>query len=168
MQPRFPTGRQPSPPRQKTRRRRSRPHSATPFRKRRTRRATPSSWASQSGDGGLPDWLSFDPGTLTFSGYPVASDYPAELSVQVVADDDGEDRQSAVTAFTLTVEPALLRPQGENWPYFDRPVGERTVPENSPAGTRVGAPIRATDADGDTLLYHADSDAFEIDPAPAS
>ena len=37
--------------------------------------------------------------------------------------------------------------------------------ENSPAGTRLGAPIRATDTDGDTLLYHADSDAFEIDPA---
>ena len=45
--------------------------------------------------------------------------------------------------------------------------GSRTlsVPENQPAGTEVGAPIAATDQDGDTLTYSlegTDADSFDI------
>ena len=40
----------------------------------------------------------------------------------------------------------------------------RTVAENSPAGTTVGAPVTASDPDGDTLAYALTSNEFEIDP----
>ena len=38
-------------------------------------------------------------------------------------------------------------------PVFDPAVLARSVPENSPAGTRVGDPVVAADADGGTLAY---------------
>ncbi|MXW69298.1 MAG: hypothetical protein F4Z61_05115, partial [Acidimicrobiia bacterium] len=38
-------------------------------------------------------------------------------------------------------------------PAFASAAFERSVPEHSPAGTAVGAPITATDLDGDTLSY---------------
>ena len=42
----------------------------------------------------------------------------------------------------------------------------RAIAENSPAGTSVGAPITATDADGDTLTYAlSGASAFVIDAA---
>ena len=47
------------------------------------------------------------------------------------------------------------------------PVGQaatRTVAENSPAGTTVGAPVTATDPDGDTLAYSLGSAQFMIHP----
>ena len=49
----------------------------------------------------------------------------------------------------------ILSAVGNNAPVFDDPTAEREVPENSAAGTNVGAVIpEATDADsGDTLTY---------------
>ena len=38
-------------------------------------------------------------------------------------------------------------------PAFASTAFERSVPEHSPAGTAVGAPVTATDVDGDTLSY---------------
>ena len=43
---------------------------------------------------------------------------------------------------------------------------ERTAPENTPAGEAVGAPVAATDADGDKLTYAlsgADAASFDLD-----
>ena len=51
-------------------------------------------------------------------------------------------------------------------PQFAHTRAQLTVPENSPAETHVGDPLRATDADGDPLMYTlTGSDLFEIDVA---
>ena len=51
-------------------------------------------------------------------------------------------------------------------PQFADTRPQLTVPENSPAQTRVGDPLQATDADGDSLMYTlTGSDLFEIDIA---
>ena len=44
--------------------------------------------------------------------------------------------------------------------------GQRSIAENTPAGVNIGAPVSATDADGDTLTYTlggADETSFDID-----
>ena len=51
-------------------------------------------------------------------------------------------------------------------PEFSADTDVRTVPENSPAGTSIGDPVTATDADGDTLTYTLEGDdalSFGID-----
>ncbi len=40
---------------------------------------------------------------------------------------------------------------------------ERSIAENLPAGTKIGAPVTATDADGDTLTYSTSSLHIDID-----
>ena len=51
-------------------------------------------------------------------------------------------------------------------PAFGKDAYERSVPENSPGGTRVGKPVTATDEDGDDLTYSfvsgEDAAPFEI------
>ena len=45
---------------------------------------------------------------------------------------------------------------------------DRSIPENTPPGVNVGAPISATDADGDVLTYSlggTDEASFDIDAA---
>jgi hypothetical protein len=49
---------------------------------------------------------------------------------------------------------------------FDAATAERSVDENSEAGTAVGDPVAATDDDGDELTYSiSESMYFEIDAA---
>ena len=51
-------------------------------------------------------------------------------------------------------------------PEFSGDTATREVPENSAAGTNVGDPVTATDADNDTLTYSlegTDADSFDID-----
>ena len=53
-------------------------------------------------------------------------------------------------------------------PSFGASLAERSVPENSAAGTNVGSPITATDPDGDTLSYSltgTNTGKFTIDGA---
>ena len=64
-------------------------------------------------------------------------------------------------------------------PVFDSGIGPWSIPENTPPGVNIGAPISATDADedgennddiefGDTLTYKlggTDADKFDIDPS---
>ncbi len=51
-------------------------------------------------------------------------------------------------------------------PAFEADTYEREVPENSEGGTKIGRPVRATDADGDELVYGivggGDDAPFEI------
>ncbi len=53
--------------------------------------------------------------------------------------------------------------------FHEGTTATRTVPENSPAGTKVGAPVTAFDANGDALSYigfdGADGALFNLDPA---
>ena len=43
-----------------------------------------------------------------------------------------------------------------NAPVFASGSTERSIPENTPAGRNIGAPVSATDADGDSLTYALD------------
>ncbi len=62
--------------------------------------------------------------------------------------------------------PATGAPGSNSAPQFAHTRAQLTVPENSPAQTRVGDPLQATDADGDSLMYTlTGSDLFEIDVA---
>ena len=54
-----------------------------------------------------------------------------------------------------------------NPPEFDAPSTARSVPENASAGTPIGDPVAATDADNDTLTYSlegTDAASFDITP----
>ncbi len=58
--------------------------------------------------------------------------------------------------------------QTNNAPVFTESGPTRNVSENSPAGVNIGAPISATDGEGDVLTYTlggTDPDSFDIDPA---
>ncbi len=55
---------------------------------------------------------------------------------------------------------------GNRAPEFSIGTTSRSIPENTPAGRNIGAPVRATDDDGDTLTYSmegTDADSFNID-----
>ena len=101
------------------------------------------------------DSLSFDIVTAPNAG---GSELTLELATTAVKVSVGTPGTA-----TLTIDQSPNSP-----PAFDE-VGpaERSVPENSPAGTDVGAPVTATDPDdGDTLVYSftgAGSDNFAVD-----
>ena len=64
--------------------------------------------------------------------------------------------QSASLISVQQVEPAPVGPnEAPQFPGTE--TGERSVDENTPAGTDIGLPVTATDADGDTLTYSLDA-----------
>ena len=78
-------------------------------------------------------------------------------TVTVVASD--EETAGARITVTITVIPNVA-------PVFTNTSTNRSVTENVPAGTDVGAPVTATDADNDSLTYTlggADAALFGID-----
>ena len=104
---------------------------------------------------GLPSGIALS-GAGEFSGTPAQADVGGH-DVTVTATDTGSN--TATTDFTLTVADAY------HAPAFDADTATRSVVENAPAGTSVGAAVTATDADGDTLYYSlsgADAGSFEI------
>ena len=104
---------------------------------------------------GLPSGIAVS-GAGEFSGTPAQADVGGH-DVTVTATDTGSN--TATTDFTLTVADAY------HAPAFDADTATRSVAENAPAGTSVGAAVTATDADGDTLYYSlsgADAGSFEI------
>ena len=48
-------------------------------------------------------------------------------------------------------------------PEFPAPTANRSVVENTPAGTKVGTPIKATDPEGDTVTYSVTDANFVIE-----
>ena len=73
----------------------------------------------------------------------------------------------AVAALAAFV-PAMLATSSalaNSAPAFTAATATRSVDENAPAGANVGAPVTATDADGDTLTYSlsgTDASSFDI------
>ena len=66
------------------------------------------------------------------------------------------------------VDPPVVDPLVNRAPAFDRVVMGRNVPENTPPGAKLGSPVRARDADGDTLTYSLvgrDAADFDLDSA---
>ena len=67
-----------------------------------------------------------------------------------------------------TVEFTIVRPAGNTPPAFADTLLTRTIEENTAANMNVGAPVTATDADGDALSYSlegTDASSFTIDMA---
>ena len=63
-----------------------------------------------------------------------------------------------------TPEPTLVTEVNEA-PVFPSATATRTIPENTPAGRNIGAPVAATDADNDLLTYSLggpDAASFDI------
>ena len=90
----------------------------------------------------------------------------------------GDEGKSLRAVFTYTdghasnkrAESAAVRVTGPNVaPAFNPAAVERTVAENSPAGTTAGAAVTATDGNGDDLSYSlatgGDASSFEIGAA---
>ena len=68
-----------------------------------------------------------------------------------------------LAAVFLSGQPAEA--QSNNAPVFDPATVTLSVPENTPAGTNIGDPVTATDADNDTLTYTLGGDdaaSFDI------
>ncbi|MCY3600446.1 MAG: PKD domain-containing protein, partial [Gemmatimonadetes bacterium] len=88
--------------------------------------------------------------TVSVSGSTVSVKGVAKgrADVTVTARDPGG--KTASQSFRVTVtDPS----PGNRAPVFASAAFERSIPENSPGGTAVGAPVTAADPDGDTLSY---------------
>ena len=59
----------------------------------------------------------------------------------------------AVEFLTTNYDFQALARSGNSAPQFQSGTDARTVPENTPSGVDIGAPVTATDADNDTLTY---------------
>ena len=59
----------------------------------------------------------------------------------------------AVEFLTTNYDFQALARSGNSAPQFESGTDARTVPENTPSGVHIGAPVTATDADNDTLTY---------------
>ena len=78
-------------------------------------------------------------------------------TVTVVAS-DGTDEDRITVTITVTSPPV----------FSEGTITARSVPENASAGTPIGEPVAATDADNDTLTYSlegTDAASFDITPA---
>ena len=76
---------------------------------------------------------------------------------------------SLSSAFTNTVQRDFTT-TANNGPVYSPATVTRQIEENRAAGTNIGAPVSATDADGDTLAYTVggtDASAFAIDGGTA-
>ena len=80
-----------------------------------------------------------------------------------------DDAGTAETPDAISTYGVLASPSVNNSPEFPASTATRAVNENAPAGTAVGAPVKATDPDGgETLTYAlsgADAGFFGIDTA---
>ena len=97
-------------------------------------------------------------------------------SYTVVAADLGLDVNTEYRFQVRAVNTVGLGPDGEATPFasslntapdFGAATTTRSVEENSPAGTAVGSPVSATDANDDALIYTmsgTDAALFTIDP----
>ena len=98
----------------------------------------------------------------------VALDYETKNAYTVVVTaSDGSLSDTitvTITVTDITVEPP---PTANNAPVFtEGPSTTRTIAENTAAGTNIGTPIAATDADNDALIYTlggTDAASFNID-----
>ena len=131
------------------------------------------------------DWTPI-PATDTASYTPTSADIGQYLQATATYDDDEGTTKIAAAHTTSTVldptRPPPPPPPGPGGggggggggpvedagaPTFDEDSRTvRSVPENSPAGTNVGAAVKATDPDDDPLTYKlagTDADAFDLD-----
>ena len=127
-------------------------------------------WAWERSPDGSSDWNAIA-GATSATYTPANEDAGFYLrAVASYADGHGPGKSAASAGAGPVVgviqPPADPEPQKapNRQPQFDGETADRSVNENSPAGTSVGDPVTASDDDGDTLTYDlTGSDAFTID-----
>ena len=110
-------------------------------------------------DGGVTGetwrWSRSDAADGTFTGIggatrasytPVEADEGMYLKITVTYTDGHGPNKTATAS-------AMVPPSSNSPPRFSETAPTRSIAENSAAGTAVGAPVRATDSDGDSLTY---------------
>ena len=110
-------------------------------------------------DGGVTGetwrWSRSDAADGTFTGIggatrasytPVEADDGMYLKITVTYTDGHGPNKTATAS-------AMVPPSSNSPPRFSETAPTRSIAENSAAGTAVGAPVRATDPDGDSLTY---------------
>ena len=103
--------------------------------------------------------------TKTAIDYESKSSYSVTVSVRDSKDDEGnpDTTTDSTTAVTILVTEVT---KVNEVPVFTSATATRTIPENTPAGVNIGAPVAATDPNsGDTLTYSlggTDADSFDI------
>ena len=102
-----------------------------------------------------------------------------EITIKADEDDDLNDAEVTLTLSTNAVKVSLGEPSvatvtiSDNTPntlpsFVDGSNTQRSVPENSVAGTNVGGPLTAIDSDGHALIYTLSGDdaaLFDLHPA---
>ena len=81
-----------------------------------------------------------------------------------VSDGKGDDGMPDTTTDS-TIAVTILVTKVNKVPVFPSAMATRTIPENTPAGRNIGAPVAATDPDNDALTYSlngADAGSFDI------
>ena len=87
-------------------------------------------------------------------------------SVTVSVRDSKDDEGNPDTTTDSTIAVTILVTEVNEAPVFPSAMATRTIPENTPAGRNIGAPVAATDPDNDTLTYSLGGDdaaSFDID-----
>ena len=111
-------------------------------------------------------WVSGDSNVATSDTYtPVAADVGNFLQATATYTDP---QGSGKTATGVSANAVQVEPQTNSAPEFSAATAVRAVPENTPAGRSIGAPLTATDPDNDTLTYSlggTDAGSFGIVPA---
>jgi hypothetical protein len=104
--------------------------------------------ATQENGSALPAWLSFDPSTRVFSGFPTNSDVGA-ITITITATDGSA--QSITDTFVLSVN------NTNTLPVLDYPIADQTIDEDVPYSYTFAADTFHDDdvAFGDTLSYTA-------------
>ena len=107
------------------------------------------------GDGRNLTFVLYDEAAVTYR--VTASDTVGSYVFSGDLIDDQGNRRSIGGSSRVTVRVAAPEPepepQGNLAPAFPGSSTTRSIDENSASGASVGAPVRATDADGDTLTY---------------
>ena len=92
---------------------------------------------------------------------PNADDMGSYLRAVAMYDDGLGTSKTAVAVSANRVQPAPPQNFAPEFPSTEN--GQRSIRENTPVGSNVGAPVTATDANDDRLTYTmSGSDAFEI------
>ena len=90
--------------------------------------------------------------------------YSVFVSVSDGKDDEGMPDTTTDSTLAVTILVTEVTEVNEA-PVFPSATATRTIPENTPAGRNIGAPVSATDADNDILTYFLDVDgaaSFDI------
>ena len=109
------------------------------------------------------EWISGDSNVGSTATYtPVAADVGNFLQATATFTDP---QGSGKTAIGVSANAVQVEPQTNSAPEFSADTAVRAVPENTPAGRSIGAPLTATDPDDDTLTYSLggiDAGSFRI------